>query len=334
MVGKSDNLGSPKEEPKEKPEPKVELPEPQPPSERPQGDNYRTKAMKNKLESHLKILKEQRQELTDKYSGRAGLEDALKSLDTNVDLIKKDLADIDNMKRKVDLPNIPMGKNTHTNKTNDGFVYNKSRIKVDPKLKENMGLKQQLAVIQSGWNDLPDDVRDIVKTLNIKMSRASGRSSIRGGSWVDSRGELVLNIHKRTGMSAMHHFYHEIGHARFHKIQTDQPEKVKKFEEQVRKIGKAPTKYAESYKHAVDRESDWQRRKIKQITRGGIPLSDKNKKILEQRTEAIRNIYENETHSELNAYAMGELSDSDIIVVNDTMKGLLNAYKELWGIER
>ena len=45
-------------------------------------------------------------------------------------------------------------------------------------------------------------------------------------------------------------------------------------------------------------------------------------------------IYENETHSELNAYAMGELSDSDIIVVNDTMKGLLNAYKELWGIER
>jgi len=31
---------------------------------------------------------------------------------------------------------------------------------------------------------------------------------------------------------------------------------------------------------------------------------------------------------------MGELPDSDITVINDTMKDLLNAYNELWGIEQ
>ena len=59
-------------------------------------------------------------------------------------------------------------------------------------------------------------------------------------------------------MSAMHHFYHEIGHARFHKIQRDQPEKVTKFEEQViEEIGQAPSEDAESYRDAVDREARW-----------------------------------------------------------------------------
>ena len=70
--------------------------------------------MKNKLERHLEILGIQRLELIDKYSRRSGLEDALKTLDTNVDGIKKELANVDNMKRNVDLPHITMGKNTHT----------------------------------------------------------------------------------------------------------------------------------------------------------------------------------------------------------------------------
>jgi hypothetical protein len=288
--------------------------------------------MTNKLERHLEVLKEQRHELIDKYSGRSGLEDALKTLDTNVDLIKKELGNVGDMKRNVDLPNIPMGKNTHVNKTNDGFVYNKSKIKVDRKLKENMGLTQQLAVVQSAWNDLPDDVRDIVKTLNLKMSRASGRNGFQGGKWTDETGELVLNMHPKSS-HVMHNFYHEVGHARFHQIEKTNPEKVRKFEERISKH-RAPTKYSESYRHVADGEAEYQRKKIREFARRGIPMSDTNKKILEQRTKVVSNLYENETHSELNAYAMGELPDSYITVINDTMKDLLNAYKELWGIEQ
>jgi hypothetical protein len=50
--------------------------------------------------------------------------------------------------------------------------------------------------------------------------------------------------------------------------------------------------------------------------------------------KTMSNIFENEIHSELNAYAMGEIPDYDIITTNDSMKGLLNAYKELWDIEQ
>ena len=131
----------------------------------------------------------------------------------------------------------------------------------------------------------------------------------------------------------MHNFYHEVGHARFHQIEKTNPEKVRKFEERISKH-RAPTKYSESYRHASDGEAEYQRKKIREFAKRGITMSDTNKKILEQRTNAMRNILENETHSELNSYVMGELPDSDITVINDTMKDLLNAYKELWGIEQ
>jgi len=285
--------------------------------------------MTNKLERHLEVLKEQRQQMIDKYGSDPVY---VEQVDKALTSVQNNLDNVDNMKYNTELPVIPMGKNTHVNKTNDGFVYNKSKIKVDRKLKESMGLTQQLAVVQSAWNDLPDDVRDMVKTLNLKMSRASGRNGYQGGKWTDETGELVLNIHPKSS-HVMHNFYHEVGHARFHQIEKTNPEKVRRFEERISKH-RAPTRYSESYRHASDGEAEYQRKKIREFAKRGVLMSDTNKKIMEQRTNVMRNILENETHSELNSYVMGELPDSDITVINDTMKDLLNAYNELWGIEQ
>ncbi len=312
-----------------------EIMEPQPPEERPQGDNYRIKAMKNKLKKHLEILEDGKQILKDKYGDSPNLESALQKMDIAIKQLKKEIDDVDTKKYRTELPNIPMGKNTHTNET-DGFVYNKTKIKIDRKLEENMGLRQQLAVIQSAWNDLPDDVRDVVKILNLKMSRARGRT-IQGGMYNDKKQEVVLNINERS-TNTVHNFYHEIGHARWHDMERKQPEKIKKFEEQVRKINKAPTKYAESYKNAVDRENKFRERWTQKIKRSGQDKIDperyaKNMKILDARANAVKNIFQNEIHSELNAYAMGEIEDEMIIAGKDTLKSLLNAYKDLWGIE-
>ena len=318
----------------EKEDVEKEIVEPQPPEERPQGDNYRIKAMKNKLKKHLEVLEDGKQILKDKYGDSPNLESALQKMDIAIKQLKKEIDDVDTKKYRTELPNIPMGKNTHTNET-DGFVYNKTKIKIDRKLEENMGLRQQLAVIQSAWNDLPDDVRDVVKILNLKMSRARGRT-IQGGMYNDKKQEVVLNINERS-TNTVHNFYHEIGHARWHDMERKQPEKIKKFEEQVRKINKAPTKYAESYKNAVDRENKFREKWSQKMKRSGQDEWDperyaKNMKILDARANAVKNIFQNEIHSELNAYAMGEIEDEMIISGKDTLKSLLNAYKDLWGI--
>jgi hypothetical protein len=299
--------------------------------------------MKNKLERHLEILGIQRLELIDKHSGKAGFEDImLKPIDNELEDVKKQLNNVDNMNKiswggkTIKLPDIPMGKNTHI-KTTDGFVHDKTRIKIQPKIKDllnapssivEMKLAKQVSLIQSSWNDLPDDVRGIVKTLNLKISRAGSYGTAQGGKWDEDKGELILNLHPTRG-SVMHHFYHEIGHARWWNIEKKEPEKVRKFEKQVEKFN-APTRYSFSYYGAKDKEYYYQKKYRRER---GNDITARDEKVLEQRMKTMSNIYHNEIHSEINAFAMGELKDVNYSGV-DSMKGLLNAYKELWDIEQ
>lgn len=320
IIEKSKSLGDP---PKE--EPKVEIQKPDPPSERPQGKNYRIEAMKNKLEKHLEWLKDYKEQMIERYGSEPVYtemvnkrinvaEDKLKNIETNTS----------------GLPFMPMGKNTHT-KERLGFVFNKTTIKVATSSDPN--IQMSLNLIQSCWNNLPDDVRDNIKILNIKKSRA-GRfaTKFQGGKWDNKKGELTLNIHP-SSPEVEHDFYHEVGHSRWHSLQKKNPEKVKKFGERVKAIGRAPTKYAESYKriHAqtVAKYADYERK----MKMRGMPITERNKKVMETNLKITEDLYENEIHSELNAYAMGELPDRLIITSEGRTKELLKAYNEMWEIE-
>ena len=60
-------------------------------------------------------------------------------------------------------------------------------------------------------------------------------------------------------------------------------------------------------------------------------------KILDARLKNVKDVYQNENHSELNSYIMGEMREDDktnpIMVSDDRLKRLIIAYKNLWGIE-
>ena len=62
----------------------------------------------------------------------------------------------------------------------------------------------------------------------------------------------------------------------------------------------------------------------------GKPISAKNARVIDHNLRVTKDIYQNETHSELNAYVMGELPERLITANKKNMTALLNAYKELW----
>jgi len=228
------------------------------------------------------------------------------------------------------LPHIPMGKNTHT-KSKDGFVYGSTKISVQPFLKEDDLSKIKLEVVAGIWNTLPDEVRDKVKTLKIQASR--GARPTRGGSYDDSTGTLIINIRGNGSHdSLMHTVQHEFGHVMWHGMEKSNPEKVQKFIERQKKIGVAPTEYSQSYVLFKEKNADRERRYRTEMKRQGAVLSARAEQILEYNRKAAEFLYQNEIHSELNAYAMGQLPATSIIVTKEKMKDLLDAYKEMWAL--
>lgn len=317
-----------KEEPKPvEPTPEIKLPEPTPPEVRPQGANYRVEAMKDKLEKHIGTLKEQKQQMIDKYGNDEVYVERVNKALTQA------ISQLDNLEandKKLGLPHIPMGKNTHTKETK-GFVHGgKSTIKIDPRLKGNMSLTQQLTVLQSAWNNLPDDVRDNIKILNVKASTAQGRV-IQGGRWRESTGEVIVNINARQD-GVIHDFYHEVGHSKWSKMRKTNPEKVTKFIEMQKEIGTAPTKYSQSYVMIQQRTEQKIQRFIQQRKRLGLPIGAKNEKTMENNRKTVQDLYQNEIHSELNAFIMGEVPERLITTSKKNMTALMNAYKELHGL--
>ncbi len=302
---------------------------PQPPEQRPSGDNYRVKAMTNKIEQNLAFLEAQKQVQIDKY----GTDEVYtEQINVRINRAKHALINIADDEKRGGLPHIPMGKNTHTKNTK-GFVHSgKATIKIDPKLNQDEDTARQLDIIQSAWNNLPDDVRNNIKVLNLKKSRAGNYGTIQGGKWIDGKRELIMNIHPKSS-HVERNFYHEIGHSKWHMLERENPEKIAKFIEAQKKVGTAPTRYAQSYLTVHQRTKTKIDNWLRVRKRSGVPVGERNERVMKNNLKVTEDLYQNEIHSELNAYAMGELPKDLIIASKSNMTGLLNAYKELWNIE-
>ncbi len=329
-VKREDFFAKAKREREERMSGKVDVPPktPEPPELRPQGENYRTKAMKDKLDKHLINLGLFRDVIVETYG-----EDKVYTeiVDKQIKKARLDLSSMESIEKKSGLPHIPMGKNTHTRSTN-GFVHGKTKIKYDKKLNEDASIRLLADRIQTAWNNLPDDVRDTIDTFNIKRSRSKGYGSVQGGRYIHRKREVIVNISKWDDEEAEHNFYHEIGHSKWHNLQDKNPEKVEKFIETQKEIGTAPTKYAQSFSMKKEYYKDKIDTYIRQQKMRGIPISAKEQAVIDHNLKVSKDLYQNEIHSELNSYAMGELPVGLIKASKKDMSAMLNAYKELWDL--
>jgi hypothetical protein len=224
-----------------------------------------------------------------------------------------------------------MKPNTHTKNTN-GFIHDKTKISIQKAVIDNPGSSMMSDRVKSSWNALPDEHRNLVDKLIVKQSRAVKSHNWRGGSYNATTKTLTVNLNSRAQGNIEHNFYHEIGHARWHEINQKSPEKITKFREQMKNIGIAPTHYAESYRDAKNRNDVSERNYREKMRRGGHPISPMAEEILSANRKSQESIYHNESHSELNAYVLGNLPKNKILASPETMKKLLNAYKELHGL--
>lgn len=258
--------------------------------------------------------------------------DRLTGLYKSIDKLKEMRDNVEKDDAELGLPHIPMGKNTHT-KSKDGYVYNKTKIMIQDSVKDDMAINLLQERVKSMWNSLPDDMRDSVDRLMIKKSKATTRArKWQGGRWEDETKTIYININTRTS-DIDHNFYHEIGHGRWHQMKKSNPEKIQKFIETMKEIGSAPTPYAQSYSMIKERNIDSERIYRAKMARGNFVIPAKAEKIMEKNRRNAEDLYQNESHSELNAYVMGALPNSALKAKKEIMTKLLNAYKEMWDLE-
>ena len=265
-------------------------------------------------------------------SQRGYREDRLKNLYKSIDRLKELRDNIEKDDAKHGLPNIPMGKNSHT-KIKDGYIYNKTKIMVQDAVKESLPVNLLHERVQSMWNSLPDDVRDSVNRLLIKKSTAKKRgTTFQGGRWEDKTRTIYMNLSERD-QSVEHNFYHEVGHARWNNLKQNNPEKIQKFIERQKEIGWAPTAYSQSYSTIKQRNESNESNYRRKMKRDGFIIPKKAEEILEKNRINSEDLYQNEIHSELNAIAMGSLPVTKITAPKKQIGELLNSYKEMWDLE-
>lgn len=258
--------------------------------------------------------------------------DRVKDLYKSVDRLREMRDNVEKDDAKLGLPNIPTGKNTHT-KTTDGYVYNKTKIMIQDTVKDDLAVNLLQERVKSMWNALPDDIRDSVGRLMIKKSKATDKTrKWQGGRWDDDTRTVYLNINAKTD-DIEHNFYHEVGHGRWHRLVETNPEKVQKFMETVKEIGSAPTPYAQSFSMIKEKNLDSERKYRAKMARGNFVIPERAEKILEKNRRSADDLYQNEIHSELNAYAMGSLPSGAPRAKKEIMDKLLDAYKELWNLK-
>lgn len=278
--------------------------------------------LKDRIESETKFV--------DIYKIKKGLSEddkTVKILRRDIDNLRIQLEDIDSNDNE-NLPHIPMGSNTHT-KSKDNFVYGKTKIKLNPAVKDNIHHMLLVDRARSIWNALPDDVRDLVGELRIQKGR--GGRSWNNGKWNRLTKQLTLNINDKS-KNIEHTVYHEIGHARWYDKKEKDIEKVNKFSEEIKKIGISLTAYSESYrKYKWTNRNNEDNYRLK-MRRAGLQVPEEAEKILKDNRDRADTLYQNECHSEINSYVMGHTPNTRIVASEEQTKRLLIAYKELWNL--
>jgi len=298
---------------------------------RPSGANYRIEAsramLQDRIESETKFI--------DEYIKSQKLnegDEKIQKLRGAVDRVKEKLSNIEK-DDDPDLPKIPMGPNTHTSKL-AGYIHGfKTKIKVQTAVTSEPATKLLNDRLKSVWNNMPDEHRNLVKKLNIKKSRAGYGRGGKAGSFNRHTGELIINVSTSRSANVVSTMYHEIGHAKWYNMKDNNPEKVEKFISTIKGIGGAPTTYSESYRNYMStnkRSEDTYRRKMRLR---GFPIGKDIEEILDSNRARAKDLYQNESHSELNSYAMGTLPKDRIIVGKETLSKMLGAYKEMYDLE-
>ena len=312
---------------------------------------------KNKIfETNMEITERiienyEAQNIDGKYDDKIkALEDEMKE---NKDIWNKSMQSYEDMTK--DMPIIPMGENTHkknklgfsdryghTKATADDTQIKMSKaLQADLKRSDKSGQNlsastAQVLAVRNAWNNLSDEQRNLIGTLNItKLKGTVATGARQAGSWNNERGILTMNINdKFTGGTVRKRFstvQHEVGHAEFHKLMVDSPEKTNKFIDIIMSDDMKSTPistYASKYLNTDElTEKLWakriepvmaQKKRIKklgltpeQVKDFGITdvsdkqISDKKKQFFKAHEEWARTIYANETHSKLSEIVHG-----------------------------
>ena len=255
------------------------------------------------------------------------------------------------------MPIIPMGENTHKknklgfrDRANEDDMMSQypAQIKMSKALEADIKRSDksvgnitastaQVLSIRNAWNNLSDEQRELVGTINItkvkKQMKYVGIKGNQAGSWHSSNKTLTMNVNDDFKGSTVRNRFstvqHEIGHAEWHKLMKDSPEKTNKFIDTIMSDDMKSTPistYASKYLNTDERlENMWQQdvKRIKALNKeiqdndrytdkqkleesySDDEIADKKKAFFKQHDEWARTIYANETHSKLSEIVHG-----------------------------
>ena len=209
-------------------------------------------------------------------------------------------------------------------------------------------IKMQHHALKKAWNGLPDEQRDLVKTLKIKAQKQTKSGTFTAGSWTRDTGVLTVVLHENESdlKETFNTLHHEIGHAQYNKLMNEHPEKVEKFNREIKEIGSsysALTSYVGSYRGAYRKAIDakekqkkylenWNK-KHEQYPQRYSKVSEfefeKSMAIMDHNINIAQNIYENETHSALAQLVAGTNTSDIRITDKKVLNKMFDAYKEL-----
>lgn len=252
-----------------------------------------------------------------------------------------------NAAKKFGIPGIPLdGPNTHAEER-DGFRHDPSKTEIrtfsaNPRTSPFM--RFHVDMIRDAWNALPDSVRNRVKKLELKpvrvpamlLRRRRGGGGIEAGGWNGHFRSLTFNIPEEILSEPMAKvFYHEIAHIDWQNIEESHPGRAAAFADYVRKKGRAPTKYGQSYANAAEENRRAVKEEDRAISEGRRgPLTELEKEAREYNTNLADSIYGNEAHSDLYAYAVGVLPQDRITISDGELGEYLREFEKLHGITR
>ena len=245
------------------------------------------------------------------------------------------------------------GKKTSSNI--EGFKSNNTDITIYFKDDYRFKLEDvnvQIETIRLVWNELSDEVRDMVKQLKIDDGSNMKDTSL-AGSWLPYKnfvgkpnidgGVLTIKIGQyKTIDDIKATMTHEIGHVKYCELLDTKPEKVKEWEN-FAKNKTPPTSYSKYHR-------DVWKNKIKKLEEeknlgfkvehniDGYPHAyiamtvEERKKLLTTNAEIREKMYYNELHSEVHMYMIGHRHKkikSKTGKITNTMEKFAKAYKDL-----
>lgn len=197
-------------------------------------------------------------------------------------------------------------------------------------------------IVKEAWNELSDEDRELIDVLKFRFSNTEiknmgshvDRVETGGKIYTPAYIEIQLSNSLTTSTSAINTLVHEIAHAKWSKIEKENPEKVKKFNEVIREIG-SPTPYVATYER--DSENMEFENKLEKARRDYSKYSDESNKNFDETLERNQMnselTYGNEAHSEFYSMINAPTLNYGHTISKEKMEKIAEAFKELHDIE-